>query len=54
MANDADGNGRVSRDEAPPPLQNRFDRVDRNGDGFIDEEEIEGMMQRSGRGGGSR
>ncbi len=37
---DADGDGRLSLDEVPEPLKNIFDRLDRNGDGFIVEDEL--------------
>ncbi len=44
---DADGDGRLSLNEAPEPLKNMFDQLDRNGDGFIAEDELPG-----GRGAG--
>jgi uncharacterized membrane protein len=52
---DQDGDGKVSKDEAPEPMQNFFDRIDGNGDGFIDKAEANEMrsrMPRGGRGGG--
>lgn len=49
---DTDGDGRISRDEAPRRMQRRFDFMDGNGDGFIDEAEVKQMRERfrSGRG----
>ena len=46
---DADGDGRLTRDEAPERMRDRFDRIDTNSDGFIDPDEIEAMGGRSGR-----
>ena len=46
FAADADGDGRISREEAPERMERSFDRMDSNGDGFIDEEEIERMRKR--------
>lgn len=37
---DRDGNGSLSRDEMPPRLAPAFDRIDRNGDGLVSEEEL--------------
>ena len=57
MSNDADGDGRVSKEEAPERLQQRFDDIDANGDGYLEESELQQMMQgfgnRQGRGPGS-
>ncbi len=39
-AADADGDGKLSRDEAPGRLAERFDEIDSNGDGLLDEAEI--------------
>lgn len=53
---DADKDGKISQDE----LQNKamFDRLDRNGDGFIDEEELaaagQRLRQRAGQRAGQR
>lgn len=52
MQLDEDGDGKISRDEAPEPMQNFFSRIDANGDGFLDEEEISAMRGRGGRRGG--
>lgn len=52
MQMDQDGDGKVSRDEAPERMREFFDRIDGNGDGFIDAAEIGAMRDRSERGGG--
>ena len=49
---DRDGDGKITRDELPTQMQPRFDRMDQNGDGVIDEKEIEAMANRFQRGGG--
>jgi acetyl esterase/lipase len=36
---DANGDGKVSREELPEPLRRNFERVDTNGDGFLSREE---------------
>ena len=51
MANDTDGDGKLSRSEAPERMQPYFDRVDSNADGFIDEQEASAMRSRGGGGG---
>ena len=38
---DQDGDGKVSLKEAPERMKGRFDRMDQNGDGFLDKEEQE-------------
>jgi Ca2+-binding EF-hand superfamily protein len=43
---DRDGDGKISRDEMPEQMRQRFDRIDENGDGLIDETEIEAMANR--------
>ncbi len=50
---DKDGDGKIGRDEAPEGLKARFDEFDRNGDGYLDEEELRAMRGR-GRGRGGR
>lgn len=44
---DKDGDGKVSVDELPGPLQERFSQLDRNSDGFLDLGELAGL--RGGR-----
>ena len=51
MQYDSDGDGKVSKDEAPERMQGFFDRLDGNGDGFIDQEEVDAMRSRFGGGG---
>ncbi len=46
MQLDSDGDGKVSKDEAPEQMKSYFDRLDTNGDGFIDAEEIAAMRRR--------
>lgn len=38
--NDADQDGKLSRDEAPEPMKNFFDKIDKDGDGFITRAEM--------------
>jgi hypothetical protein len=55
MQLDQDGDGKVSREEAPEPMRNFFDRMDSNSDGFIDKAEADALRQRfqgAGAGGG--
>jgi Ca2+-binding EF-hand superfamily protein len=54
MQFDADGDGVVSRAEAPERMQDRFDQIDANGDGAIDSQEIDAMRSRFGGPGGDR
>jgi len=46
MRFDSDGDGKISKAEAPNRLKERFNRIDANGDNFIDEEEMKQMMER--------
>jgi Ca2+-binding protein (EF-Hand superfamily) len=50
---DKNGDGQISKDEAPPMLKERFDRIDANGDGQLDQTELKQMLQRR-EGGGDR
>jgi RND family efflux transporter MFP subunit len=56
MEFDKDGDKKVSREEAPEPMQARFDKIDANGDGFIDAKEAAAAAarrrQREAEGGG--
>lgn len=47
---DKDGDGKISRDEAPERMKSFFDRIDANGDGFLDKSEMS-KMRRPGAGG---
>ena len=47
MDYDKDGDGKVSKDEAPERMRSFFDRIDGNGDGFIDEAEVSALRQGS-------
>jgi Ca2+-binding EF-hand superfamily protein len=49
---DANGDGKISKDEAPPMLKDRFDRLDANSDGFLDDTEIREMFRRMSSEGG--
>lgn len=56
MANDKDGDGRLSKEEAPERMAANFEQWDANSDGFVDKDEIEAgrarFAQRRGGGGG--
>jgi len=43
---DKDGDGRLSREEAPGPMASFFDAIDTNGDGFVDRKEHEAVLSR--------
>ncbi len=51
MQSDKNGDGKISRDELPEPMQGMFDRMDANSDGFIDKAEISAMRARFQQGG---
>lgn len=48
---DKNGDGQLSKDEAPPIFKERFDRLDANSDGVLDEAELKQMFQRLREGG---
>jgi len=51
MSWDANEDGLIARSEVPEQQrENVFDRIDRNGDGVIDAEELEAFLARRGRG----
>jgi HlyD family secretion protein len=52
MQFDKDGDGKVSKDEAPAQMQQYFERLDTNGDGFIDRGESAASAARRQKGGG--
>lgn len=54
MENDANDDGKLSKDEVPERMQQGFDRLDSNSDGFIDRSELEEMSRRFQRGPGGR
>ncbi len=52
LENDADGDGKVSKAEAPERMQGFFDNLDGDGDGYVTKEEMEAMSKRWRGGGG--
>jgi Ca2+-binding EF-hand superfamily protein len=42
---DADGDGKLSLEEAPPFLKKQFAKIDTNGDGFLDKAELEAWVR---------
>jgi hypothetical protein len=52
MASDADGDGRISKSEAPERVAANFGEWDTNGDTFIDKDEIAARRARRPQGGG--
>ena len=53
MSSDSNGDGAISRDEAPERMSDRFDTIDANGNGMLEREELENMpFGRGGLGGG--
>lgn len=51
---DTNGDGRISREEAPEKLKENFERIDGNKDGFIDPAELGQMFGGQGRPDGAR
>ena len=49
MQDDRNKDGKISKDEAPSFMNSFFDRVDSDGDGFIDQKELDAMRQRMKR-----
>ena len=45
MERDGDGDGQISRDEAPPPLLRMFDEMDTNDDGELTSEELTAFIE---------
>jgi len=50
-AADANNDGKLSKDEAPDFIKDRFDRIDNNSDGVIDEAELRQMVRFMSQGG---
>lgn len=48
---DKNGDGKISMEEAPPPMKQNFAQHDANGDGFIDADEAKSLPKPSGQGG---
>ncbi len=46
MENDSDGDGKISREELPEGMQRRFDFMDANADGFLDESDMAELRDR--------
>jgi len=46
---DKNGDGRLSREEAPGPMANSFDSIDTNGDGFVERKELDALRSRFGK-----
>lgn len=46
LKNDKDGDGKISKTEAPEQMQRGFDRSDANSDGFLDRSELNEMVKR--------
>ncbi|HWA97034.1 MAG TPA: EF-hand domain-containing protein [Pirellulales bacterium] len=49
---DANNDGKLTKDEAPDRMRENFDRIDQNGDGFIDADEMKQVIQMLARSGG--
>src|SRR5580704_2811486 len=46
MRADADGDGKISQQEAPKQLKKHFAKIDTNGDGYLDRSELEAWAKR--------
>jgi Ca2+-binding EF-hand superfamily protein len=46
---DADGDGKLSMEETPKFLKKQFSKIDTNGDGFLDKQELEAWFHRQHR-----
>ncbi len=46
MRADADGDGKISQEEAPRQLKKHFSKIDTNGDGYLDRSELEAWIRR--------
>ena len=53
MRRDEDGDGKLSKGEVPPRMAERFDRMDSNQDGFLDQDELQAAADRMRRNMGS-
>ena len=51
---DKNGDGKISMEEAPPPMKANFSQHDSNGDGWIDAEEAKSLPTPRGQGGEPR
>jgi collagen type III alpha len=49
MNSDKDGDGKLSKDEAPERLREHFNQIDADDDGQIDRSELKKAMSRFGR-----
>lgn len=49
---DKNGDGKLTKEEAPPPLQQHFDEVDTNKDGSLDQQELKAAREKRGGPGG--
>jgi len=54
MESDADGDGAISKDEAPERMKRGFDHIDADGNGLIEKSELEEAAKRFGQRGGRR
>jgi len=46
---DANGDGKITKDEAPDRMKENFARMDKNSDGFLTQEELQGAFEGQGR-----